>query len=212
MSGAFVTFEGCEGCGKSTQLRLLAARLLEASVPVLVTREPGGTAIGERIRELLLDPEHDAMAASCELLLYEASRAQLVAEVIEPALARGEVVLCDRFSDSTTAYQGFGRGLPLDQIAALNLAATAGVQPDRTILLDLDAALGVQRATAQSGADRLEAEDFAFHERVREGFLSIARDEPGRIRVVDANGTPEDVAERVVDALRDLPVIARALS
>jgi len=208
--GVLVTFEGGEGTGKSTQIRLLAARLEAAGLPVLTLREPGGTRVGELVRDLLLDPAHGAMSARAELLLYEASRAQLVAEVIEPALAAGEVVLCDRFSDSTIAYQGLGRGLPLDEVRALNAAATAGLVPDRTIVLDLDAAHGLLRATGE-GADRLESEEAAFHERVREGFRALAAEEPDRVRLVDATGTPEDVAARVAAALADLPALSGAL-
>ena len=154
-------------------------------------------------RALLLDPEHTGLDSTAELLLYEASRAQLVAEVIEPALEAGEIVLCDRFFDSTTAYQGYGRELPLERIRELNLVATGGLVPDRTIVLDIEPGLGIGRATTQ-GADRLEGESHAFHERVRQGFLAIAESEPGRVRVVDASGTPEDVAERVGAELADL--------
>ena len=201
--GLFITFEGGEGGGKSTQLRMLAHRLEAAGHRVRTLREPGGTAVGEAVRALLLDPEHTGLDSTAELLLYEASRAQLVAEVIEPALEAGEIVLCDRFFDSTTAYQGYGRELPLERIRELNLVATGGLVPDRTIVLDIEPGLGIGRATTQ-GADRLEGESHAFHERVRQGFLAIAESEPGRVRVVDASGTPEDVAERVGAELADL--------
>ncbi len=210
MRGVLVTFEGGEGCGKSTQMRILAARLRAAGIAVSELREPGGTAVGEAIRAILLDPENSDLVPVSELLLYEAARAQLVAQVIEPALAAGEVVLCDRFYDSTTAYQGHARGLDLDRVRALHEVATGGLAPDRTILLDIDPALGLFRAT-DSGADRLEREDAAFHARVREGFLAIAREEPARVRVVDASGSVDEVAERVTDALRDIPLIRRAL-
>lgn len=208
--GVFVTFEGGEGCGKSTQLRLLARRLDAAGVPVRQLREPGGTAVGEAVRTILLDPEHAGLDDIAELLLYEAARAQLVAEVIEPALEAGEVVLCDRFYDSTTAYQGHARGIALDEVAELNRAATGGLAPDRTIVLDIRPSLGVARATSHS-TDRLEAEDLAFHERVRAGFLAIAAQEPGRVRVVDASGDIDTVAEKVAAALADLPVFSDAL-
>lgn len=202
--GVFITFEGGEGCGKSTQQRLLARRLEAAGLTVRSLREPGGTIVGEAVRTVLLDPEHTGLDATAEVLLYEAARAQLVAEVIEPALAAGEVVLCDRFFDSSTAYQGHARGLPLDQIKTLNRVATGGLVPDRTLLLDIDAALGVERATCEGGADRLECEDIAFHERVRHGFLTVAAENPERFRVIDAQGEVEVVATRIADALRDL--------
>lgn len=199
----FVTFEGGEGCGKSTQLALVARRLELAGVPVRTLREPGGTAVGEAIRAILLDPQHSGLDDTAEILLYEAARAQLIAEVIEPALQAGEVVLCDRFYDSTTAYQGYARGIPLADVEALNRAATGGLTPDRTILLDIDPAVGLSRATSH-GADRLEAEDLAFHSRVRVGFLAIAAAEPERVRLVDASGEVDEVAEKVAAQLLDV--------
>ena len=205
--GTFITFEGGEGTGKSTQIRLLAERLEAAGVIVRVLREPGGTVVGEAVRRILLDPDHAEMGVSAEILLYEASRAQLVEQVIRPALAAGEVVLCDRFSDSTTAYQGYARGVDLARIAELNRAATGGLVPDRTLVLDIDPAVGITRATAET-TDRLESEDLAFHSRVREGFLAIAAEEPARVGVIDASGTAEQVAERVVAALTDLAALA----
>jgi dTMP kinase len=209
--GTFITFEGCEGSGKSTQIARLARRLEAVGVPVRVLREPGGTAVGEAVRALLLDPDNDGLDATAELLLYEASRAQLVADVIEPALEAGELVLCDRFSDSTTAYQGFARGLSPERIVDLNAIATNGLIPDRTIVLDIDPVVGIERAT-ELGADRLEGESRAFHESVRRGFLAIAALEPGRVRVVDGAGSPDEVADAVARALADLPVLAKALS
>lgn len=205
--GIFVTFEGGEGCGKSTQLRILARRLEAAGVAVHALREPGGTAVGEAVRAILLDPDHAGLDDNAEILLYEAARAQLVAEVIEPALVAGDVVLCDRFYDSTTAYQGYARGIPLADVAALNRAATGDIVPDRTIVLDVDAVTGIKRATSH-GADRIEAEDIAFHERARSGFLAIASGEPERVRVVDGSGDVDAVAEKVAAALADLPVFA----
>jgi dTMP kinase len=208
--GVLITFEGGEGCGKSTQIRLLARRLEAAGVPVRELREPGGTTVGEAVRAILLDPDHTGLDDTAEILLYEAARAQLVAEVILPALDAGEVVLCDRFYDSTTAYQGHARGIPLAEVAALNHAATGGLTPERTIVLDIEPALGVRRATSH-GADRLEAEDLAFHQRVRAGFLAIAADEPDRVRVVDASGDVDAVADFVAAALADIPELADAL-
>ena len=209
--GAFITFEGGEGSGKSTQIARLARRLQAAGLKVRVLREPGGTRVGEAVRALLLDPEHAGLDSTAELLLYEASRAQLVAEVIEPALAAGEVVLCDRFYDSTTAYQGHARGLDLARIRELNTVASLGIVPDRTVVLDIDPDAGVTRAT-RNGADRLEGESAAFHRAVRAGFLAIAAEEPARVVVVDALGSMEVVSERVSAALCDVPAFAGALS
>ncbi len=202
--GVFVTFEGGEGSGKSTQLELLAARMRAAGVDVVTTREPGGTPVGDRIRALLLDPIHTGMAHMAELLLYEASRAELVAEVIRPALDRGAVVLCDRFADSSTAYQAYGRGLPRAEVLELNRLATGGLVPDRTIVLDVDPRVGLARAAGVAAADRLESEELAFHERVREGFLSLAQQEPQRFDVIDASRDAGTVATDVSESLRDV--------
>ena len=201
--GAFITLEGGEGSGKSTQIALLAERLRAGGAEVVITREPGGTPVGDRIRALVLDVAHTGMAPRSELLLYEASRAELVSAVIAPALERGAVVLCDRFTDSSTAYQAYGRGLPLAEVLALNLLATGGVSPDLTLLLDLDPAEGLARAAGATVADRLESEGLGFHERVRAGFLAVAAGEPLRVRVVDADSDPDEVAQRVADAVRE---------
>jgi dTMP kinase len=209
--GLFITFEGGEGSGKTTQLRRLGRRLESAGLRVRILREPGGTAVGEMVRSVLLDPDHIGLTPAAELMLYEASRAQLVAEVIAPALDAGEIVLCDRFYDSTTAYQGFGRGLDREQIRMLNTAATGGLAPDRTLVLDVDPVLGIERAT-RNGADRLEAESLAFHHRVRAGFATIAAEEPERVRIIDACGDVEDVAALVTAALADLPGLSRVLA
>lgn len=208
--GLFITFEGGEGSGKTTQILMLAHRLRAGGLTVRTVREPGGTVVGEAVRTLLLDPEHDGLDERAELLLYEASRAQHVAEVIAPALAAGEVVLCDRYTDSSTAYQGYGRGISLAEVTALNLVATGGLTPARTILLDIEPEIGVERATAVV-VDRLECECTAFHERVRTGFLAIAEEEPERVRVVDASGSVEKVAEKVAAALGDIEQLADAL-
>jgi dTMP kinase len=191
VSGAFVTFEGGEGSGKTTQLKLLANRFRASVAEVIETRDPGGTTIGKEIRDLLIGRESAPMSGVTELFLYEASRAQLVREVITPALARGAVVLCDRFTDSTLAYQGFGRGIDLNLIRQFNHLATDGLTPDLTILLDLDPGIGLERCTRSLRAgrafrDRMTAEPLAFHQRVREGYLALAREEPERIRVIDA--------------------------
>lgn len=208
--GVFITFEGCEGTGKSTQVRMLTETLEAAGLTVTTLREPGATRVGEAIRKILLDPAHTDLDDRAELLLYEASRAQLLSKVIAPTLASGGVVVCDRYVDSTTAYQGYGRGIPLTEVITLNSFATAGVTPDITVLLDLDPVEGLKRATCL-GVDRLEGEDPAFYERVREGFLAIAEKEPERIVVVDAIGTLEEVAARVRDAVLRVPVLAAVL-
>lgn len=199
MNGLFITFEGGEGSGKTTQLTLLANRIRGSGKEVIGTHDPGGTAIGKEIRTLLLDPGSAPIAAATELLLYEASRAQLVRELIAPALRRGVVVLCDRFTDSTLAYQGFGRNLDLDLIQRLNRCATDGLVPDLTILLDLDPEIGLTRcrrvvsvdASTQLSAeplcwDRIEAEPLDFHQRIREGYRTLARENPDRMIVIDA--------------------------
>ena len=209
-AGVFITLEGVEGCGKSTQIAMLASRLGSAGVPVRVLREPGGTGAGEAIREILLDPLHAGLDDRAEVLLYEASRAELVAEVIEPALEAGEVVLCDRFSDSTTAYQGYARGLPLDEVQRLNAFATGGVTPDLTVVVDIDPEVGLARATG-SGADRLESEDLEFHRQVRAGFLAIAEVEPGRVKVVSGEGARQEIASRVWDAVVASGVLSEVL-
>jgi len=208
VSGLFITIEGGEGVGKSTQARLLAERLRAAGATVLEVREPGGTPTGDRIRAILLDPSV-TMEPRTELFLYEAARAELTATVIVPALARGEVVVCDRFFDSSTAYQGHGRGLGADTVRDLNLAATGGVRPDLTVLLDLETGEALRRATT-GGADRIEAESLDFHRAVIAGFAGIAAAEPLRVVRVDASGTVEEVAECVWAAVGAHPAGERA--
>lgn len=206
--GTFISLEGIDGCGKSTQATLLAERLEATGHEVVRLREPGGTAIGEKIRKILLDPENGAMADECELLLYEASRAQLVREVIAPALARGAVVVCDRYLDSTYAYQAGGRGLDASLVSRCNELGSCGVLPDCTLVLDLGCEDALARATA-GGADRLEQEGMRFQERVRTAYLRLAKAESARVRVVDAVGSVEDVAGRVDAALRDVVMPCR---
>jgi dTMP kinase len=208
MKGLFITFEGIEGSGKSTQIAQLANHLTETGRSVLLTREPGGTPIGDQVRKVLLDAANTALDPKAELLLYAASRAQHLAERIAPALASGTAVLCDRFSDATLAYQGFGRGLDINMIRALDELVTKSMRPDLTILLDVDPAIGVgrargrnQRAGMESEA-RFENEEIAFHTRVRHGYLELAKQEPKRFRVLDASGTPENIQtelRRIVD-------------
>lgn len=203
MRGLFITLEGADGCGKSTQAAILADRIAATGREVVRLREPGGTAVSEKIRALVLDPENSEMAPECELLLFEASRAQLVRQVIEPALARGAVVVCDRFYDSTFAYQAAGRSLAEPIIRAANALGSCGVAPDRTLVLDMDTDDALSRAT-RDGADRMEAEGVAFQRRVREGYLRLVAEEPRRVRRVDAAGAVEEVAGRLADALADL--------
>jgi len=193
----FITLEGGEGAGKSLQQEALARRVQARGRSVVCTREPGGTPLGERLREVLLDLGERSVTldALSETLLFMAARAELVASVIAPALERGAVVLCDRFADSTRAYQGFGRGLDLDAIDQLTAVATGGLRPDLTVLLDLPPAEGLSRASGT--ADRFGREDEAFHERVRDGYLTLAAREPERWLVVDATQTPEAVLDAI---------------
>ena len=196
--GLFITFEGVEGAGKSSQIRRLAANLEKEGVPVLVTREPGGTPISERIRELLLERRHHKMVSTTELLLYAAARSQHVAECIAPALADGQVVISDRFGDATTAYQGHGRGLDLELIHRLNRVATGGLVPDLTIVLDVPVKVGLGRARRRRRSmDRLEIENLEFHQRVREGYLAIAKEEPHRVVVINSLRNPKRVHNEI---------------
>jgi dTMP kinase len=205
MSGVFITFEGGDGAGKTTQMRLLAEALLRAGVEPVTVREPGGTLTGESIREILLGPAHDELTAVAELFLFAASRAQLTAQVIRPALEAGRVVLCDRYADSTTAYQGHGRGLDLDLVRAVNDAATGGLVPDLTLVLDVEPHEGVAAASA-GGPDRMERQEIAFHTRVRDGYAAIAAAEPERVKLVP-RGPVDDVRREV--ARLAAPVLAR---
>lgn len=201
--GVFITLEGADGCGKSTQAELIACALEAAGKELVRLREPGGTPISEKIRALLLDPANAEMVPEAELMLYEASRAQLTREVIEPALARGAVVLCDRYYDSTYAYQAGGRGLDDALVCRANALGSCGRVPDRTLVFDLEPSVAYARATA-GGADRMEAEGLAFQERVRAAYLRLAEQEPSRVRLVDASGEKDAVLARALDALSDL--------
>lgn len=186
MSGLFITLEGPEGAGKSTNREYLAQRLREQGIEVLLTREPGGTPLAERIRELLLTPSAEPMAADTELLLVFAARAQHLAEVIRPALARGMVVLCDRFTDATYAYQGGGRGLSVERIAQLEQFVQGALRPDFTLLFDLSIEIGLARAEARGRLDRFEQEARSFFQAVRHTYLERAAQAPARYRIVDA--------------------------
>ncbi len=202
MTGRFVVIDGGEGCGKSTQIRLLAEHLQAQGKAITVTREPGGTPVGERIRDLLLDPAHPEMDPVTEVLLFCASRAQHCRELILPALERGEIVLCDRFSESTAAYQGFAGGLGFDLVRQVNDVATGGLEPDLLVILDIDPVEGLRRKAGEHAhdADRIEKLSLGFHQRVREGFLEYARLNPGFARVVDASAP----ADKVHETLRGL--------
>jgi dTMP kinase len=203
MKGTFITFEGIEGSGKSTQIALLANYLTARGVRHVLTREPGGTLIGDQVRKILLDPANRSLDPAAELLLYAASRAQHLREIIMPALADGTNVLCDRFSDATLAYQGYGRGLDIDMIRSLDRIVTAGMRPDLTLLFDIEAVSGIARARGRNNSRGLEAEarfeneELAFHERVRQGYLTLVAQEPERIRVVDASSSPEVIQAKV---------------
>ena len=199
MSGCFVTFEGIEGSGKTTQLLRLAEHLRTRGLNVVTTREPGGTVISEQIRAVLLDPSHTAMGVTTELLLYAAARAQHVHELILPALESGSIVLCDRFADSTLAYQGAGRELDPAMLSQFNEIATGGLLPSRTYLLDLPVGAGLQRARERGRMDRMEAQAREFHERVRAGFLTLAREQPQRIVVLDAAQEISVLASEVLE-------------
>ena len=200
MSGLFITLEGPEGAGKTTNREYLATRLREQGIDVVLTREPGGTAVAERIRELLLAPSDEPMAADTELLLMFAARAQHLAQVIRPALARGAVVLCDRFTDATYAYQGGGRGLPVDRIATLETFVQGDLRPDLTLVFDLPVEVGLARAAARGRLDRFEQEGQAFFEAVRLTYLQRAANEPQRYRLLDA-AQPLEAVQRVIDSL-----------
>lgn len=189
----FITLEGVDGCGKSTQAGLIAAELERSGRDVLRLREPGGVAISEQIRAILLDPENAEMGDTCELLLYEAARAQLVHQVIAPALAAGKTVLCDRFYDSTTAYQAYADGLDLGAVRRANDLAVGECRPDLTLVFDIDVERAALRRSGRAPADRLELKGLEFQRKVAEGFRAIADAEPDRVRLVDASGDIERV-------------------
>lgn len=198
--GKFITFEGSEGCGKSTQIKRFVKMLTGRGIETIQTREPGGTSVGESIRNLLQhDDAGSQLTDESELLLFAASRAQLVREVITPALDQGTWVIADRFLDSTTVYQGVGRGLKVDAVQQINAFAVGEAMPDLTFLLDLDAATGHARAVAATGAkpDRMESQPIAFFEKVRQGYLDLATCEPNRISVIDAAASIEGVGEQI---------------
>lgn len=200
--GLFITVEGIDGCGKSTQARLIAAALEAAGHDVLRLREPGGVKISEQIREILLDPANAEMGDVCELLLYEAARAQLVHQVIKPALAAGKTVVCDRFYDSTTAYQAFADGLDRNMVSQANELAVDGCRPDLTLVFDLPVEDALRRRSGREAEDRLELKGLEFQERVAAGFRAVAADEPDRVKLIDAGESIAEVFSGVAAELR----------
>jgi len=201
MRGRFVTVEGGEGVGKSSNLAFVCGLLEAAGIEVVQTREPGGTPLAEEIRQLLLDHRNDGMAVDCELLLMFAARAEHIARVIEPALAAGRWVLCDRFTDATYAYQGGGRGIDRERIARLEAFVQGGLRPDLTLILDVPVEIGMARARGRGALDRFEREQGEFFERVRSAYLEIAAAEPARVRVIDAAPPLEQVQAAIEAAL-----------
>jgi len=212
MRGKLITFEGIDGCGKSTQMRLLGQYLTERGVAVVSTREPGGTELGRKVRSALLDGGAGSVEPLAELLLYAADRAQHVRRVILPALAEGKVVLSDRFYDATTVYQGYARGFDLELVNQLNELATGGLKPDLTLLFDLDVETGLKRTmrrgdgtgVTEAGPDRLDQEPVEFHERVRQAYLDIAAREPQRFRIIPSAGPVEKTFDLMIRAVQDL--------
>lgn len=208
LPGRFITLEGPDGAGKSSQAARIADALKECGHQVTLTREPGGTPLGEGIRRILLHGEDVPRSPVSDAFLFSAARSQLVRDVIAPALERDEVVICDRFADSTLAYQGYGSGLDLSMLRTLERAATGGLRPDLVILIDVPATLGLARRAGGTGAELTRFElhashDVAFHERVREGYLGLAQDDPGRWRLVDGARSREEIAARIREIVRD---------
>lgn len=209
MKGFFLTVEGIEGCGKTTQLKRLAKHLRDAGHNCVMTKEPGGTPIGDRVRAILLDPQAEGMDSLSELFLLAASRRQNVTEIVQPALEKGAVVLCDRYADASVVYQGYGRGLPLQQVLDINRWATNGITPDLTFVFDLPESVGLERARSRNTTEnlmaesRLEGEDLAFHRRVREGYLALAKEHQERFAVIEGNRSIDDVFADVLGVLRE---------
>ena len=203
MKGSFISFEGIEGTGKTIQSKLLYEHFRKTGYTVILTEEPGGTRIGLKIRDVLLSVENKEITPVTELLLYNASRAQHLKELILPALNEGGIVITDRFSDSTVAYQGYGRGIDLKLIDSLERMVTEGLKPDITLLLDLDAETGLLRNKGINKTDRLELEDLKFHKKVRAGYLQIAAREPERIKLIDSSGSIEEIHQKIISIVMD---------
>jgi dTMP kinase len=197
--GVFISFEGIEGTGKTIQSKLLYEHFKKTGYTIILTEEPGGTSIGLKIRDVLLSVENKEITPVTELLLYNASRAQHLKEVILPALKKGGIVITDRFSDSTVAYQGYGRGMDLNLIDSLERIVTEGLKPDITLLLDLDVEIGLLRNKGINKTDRFELEDLEFHKKVRDGYLRVAAKEPGRIKLIDASGSIEEIQGKIIN-------------
>ena len=216
--GYFITFEGVEGCGKTTQIKLLYEFLTARGISTVLTREPGGCPIADKIRAILLDAENREMSPLAELMLYAAARAQHVTEVISPALEAGKIVLCDRFCDATVAYQSFGRGIDRNVIDTLNIQACQGASPDLTVLVDCDPSVGLERARrrieATSGPreERFELEELAFHHRVRDGYRQLAADQPERFLIIDGSDSIENIFATIsTQLLTRIPEALRAV-
>lgn len=201
--GQFITLEGGEGSGKTTMIASLDSYFREKGTPYIVTREPGGIEIAEKIREIILNPLHTAMDARTEALLYAAARSQHLAEKVEPALAAGKTVVCDRFVDSSLVYQGYARGLGMDNVWTINRFAIGDLMPDVTFYLDIEPEVGLGRINAHQGREvnRLDLESLEFHHKVREGYLLLKKQFPERIRIIDASGTPDEVAKAMILSL-----------
>lgn len=197
MSGKFIVFEGIDGAGKSTQLNMLYQYLQQKGYNLLSTREPGGTQVGEEVRNILLDPNHGDLQSRTEAFLYAAARAQLVYQVIEPTLKEGKIVICDRFVDSTIAYQGYGRNIPRDFLHQINYLATGGLQPDLVLVFDLPVEEGLSRVNKRSSGDRLEQETQSFYQRVRQGYLEISQQQPHNHTIMDASLPVDKLQQQV---------------
>ena len=202
--GLFITFEGTDGSGKTTQIKLLEEYMLKKGCEVVLSREPGGTRISEIIRDLVLDPQNKEIVPLTEMILYAASRAQHVAEVIEPAVENGKIVICDRYVDSSYAYQGGGRGMDLKIIADVNRIAVNGTVPDVTFFLDIDPEISVRRRINSTGADRIEQEKLDFHRRVYDGYKKLSILYPERIKTIDATKSIEEISSQIQDYINEL--------
>jgi len=203
-NGIFITFEGTDGSGKTTQIKLVEKHIIEKGYEVVLSREPGGTKVSELIRDLILDPSNTEIVPLTELILYAASRAQHVAQIIKPAVEAGKIVICDRFVDSSYAYQGCGRGVDLKIVADVNRVAIDGMSPDITFFLDIDPEISIKRRINSTGADRIEQEKMDFHRRVYDGYKKMALLFPDRIKTIDANKSIEEISSQINEYLKEL--------